>query len=134
MARNRTGQRRVGGAQDVAPSTTRVERKTEVLPNGSTGNIPTANPRISFGRYRILGGTELWSGTWQEGYAKIADVSIKDGIISLENVRVKIPKVILRKLQEQYNGTISENRQSGSVHEQQGMVQFRQSARKPSRR
>ena len=140
MARKKTGRRRVDGAQDAALSIIRVGRKTEPSPNVSIGNSLTeANPRISFGRYRILswpGHCELWSGTWQEGYSKIADVSIKDGIISLENVRLKIPKVILRKLQEQYDGTRrqgSDDWKAGSFHEQQGMVQLRKSARKPSR-
>lgn len=65
-----------------------------------------SNPRISFGRYRILEGKtgyELWEGAWKDGYSKVADISIKRGILIILREYQKVPKVYIRKLQEQIN-------------------------------
>jgi hypothetical protein len=100
-----------------------------------------ANPRISFGRYRILdspGRCEVWAGEWIGGYSKLADVSIKDGKLTVVRAYVKIPKVIIRKLQEQIDEyekrRVSEDRKARSVRQQQGVVQLRKGSKQPARR
>jgi hypothetical protein len=80
----------------------------------------------------------LWAGEWIGGYSKLADVSIKDGKLTVVRAYVKIPKVIIRKLQERVDEyqrrELSENRQTGSIRQQQGVVQLRKNSKQPSRR
>jgi hypothetical protein len=72
--------------------------------NDKGASKEVANPRISFGRYRILQSPnrcELWAGSWREGYMKLADVRIDDKTLVIVRRYSNIPKVIIRKLQEQ---------------------------------